>query len=640
MGFQVSPGVDIREIDLTNVIPAVSTTVGGIAMRSVWGPVDEIVLIDSENMLVDVFGKPNNDNFKGWFSAANFLSYGNALRVVRVVEEATAKNAVYSGAQTGSGLPTDEPSADGSSGPSIDATDYGITGVGVYIPNEQALEDARAGTTLASCDILAKYPGVLGNSIRVAMYNDPEAHATGNFIDADGSASGTVYNTLSAVFDTKPNNIIGLTDGTTGGSDYVTERGGANDEINILVIDHDGKFTGIPGTVLEKFELLSLASDAKSSDGSSNYLVDVINGSSDYIAIGKGLVWGSIDIDDTTNESTDVFGLGTYLVHLQGGAEGGTPQTGDYYQPLGDGRGYRLLEDAETVDVSLLIYGGADEESSSPPTDGSVGVISQRLVEIAEARKDCVAFISPAWWTVNPRNTTSESDRAGNIVRWRNEQWNKSSSYAVLDSGYKYQYDAYNDVYRWVPLNGDVAGLCVRTDGVADPWFSPAGYNRGQINRVVKLAHNPRQAHRDDLYQAGINPVVAFPGQGTILFGDKTALAKPSAFDRINVRRLFIVLEKAIATASKFQLFELNDQFTRSQFVAMVNPFLRDVKGRRGIFDFKVVCDSSNNTPEVIDTNRFVADIFIKPARSINFMTLNFIATRTGASFSEVAGAV
>jgi hypothetical protein len=628
MGFQVSPGVDIREIDLTNVIPAVSTTVGGIAMRSVWGPVDEIVLVDSENMLVDVFGKPNNDNYKGWFSAANFLSYGNALRVVRVIESDTARNANY-GRIDGGNTGADE---------LVDSTSYETTGSSsIYVSNEQDLEDQRNGTTLAGTDILAKYPGVLGNSIRIAMYNNPEAHATGNFIDADGASAGTTENTLSSVFDTKPNNQVG---GGEAGSDYVTERGGGQDEINVLVIDHNGEFTGVPGTILEKYELLSLAHDAKSSDGSSNYIVDVINGSSSYIAIGKGLAWGNVAIDDSTNDSTKTYIYGTYLVDLAYGNEGSTPEPGDYYLAEADGRGYRLLEDAETVDVSLLIYGGADEESDTIPTDGSPGVISQRLVEIAEARKDCVAFISPAWWTVDPRNTTTESDRAANIISWRNNDWNKSSSYAVVDSGYKYQYDAYNDVYRWVPLNGDVAGLCVRTDGVADPWFSPAGYNRGQINRVVKLAHNPRQAHRDDLYQAGINPVVAFPGQGTILFGDKTALAKPSAFDRINVRRLFIVLEKAIATASKFQLFELNDQFTRSQFVAMVNPFLRDVKGRRGIFDFKVVCDSSNNTPEVIDTNRFVADIFIKPARSINFMQLNFIATRTGASFSEVAGAV
>ena len=639
MGFQVSPGVDVREIDLTNVIPAVSTTVGAIAMRAQWGPVDEIVLIDSENMLVDTYGKPNNDNYKGWFTAANFLGYGNALRVVRVVESGSALNAVYAGGQTGSGIPTGEPAADGGFGTIADATDYGITGAGVYIPNEQALEDARAGATLASVDILAKYPGALGNGIRVAMYNDPEAHATGNFIDADGASSGTTYNTLSSVFDRKPND--NTLEGVGSGSDYVTERGGSNDEINVLVIDYAGEFTGVPGTVLEKYELLSLANDAKTDDGSSNYIVDVINGSSQYIAIGKGLVWGDIAIDDTTNASDDTFATGTYLVDLTGGADGSAPAASDFYN-AGSSRGYSLFEDAETVDVSLLLAGGADDETASAPAEGSASNndVAKALVTIAEARKDCVAFVSPAWWTTNPRTTTNESDRASNIINWRNNHWNKSTSYAVLDSGYKYQYDAYNDVYRWVPMNGDVGGLCVRTDQQADPWFSPAGYNRGQLQRVVKLAHNPRQAHRDDLYQAGVNPVVAFPGQGTILFGDKTALAKPSAFDRINVRRLFIVLEKAIATAAKFQLFELNDQFTRSQFVSMVQPFLRDVKGRRGIYDFKVVCDSSNNTPEVIDGNRFVADIFIKPARSINFMQLNFIATRTGASFSEVAGAV
>lgn len=632
MGFQVSPGVDVREIDATNVIPAVSTTVGGIAFRAQWGPVDEVQLIDSENSLVDVFGKPNDTNFKGWLTAANFLSYGNALRVVRVDDgsDGDSANANYSqGTDTGTEY-------------YADATSYGVSGTDIYIANEQELEDARAGTSLAATAVLAKYPGVLGNSLRVAMYNDPDAHVSGNFIDADGSSPGVTYNKLSSVFDQKPNDATYVTgaDGY-GGSEWVLDRGGSRDEVNILVIDHDGEFTGVPGTVLEKFELLSLASDAKTTDGSTNYFVDVINGSSQYIAFGKGLTWGSTEIDDSANVSTTDYGIGTLLVDLSSGNDGAAPSAGDYYT-AGTQRGYALLEDAETIDVSLLLAGAADDESSAVPASGSAAnnTIAQKVVEICEARKDCVAFVSPAWWTVNPRTTATESVRAENIITWRQSHWNKSTSYAVCDSGFKYQYDAYNDVYRWVPLNGDVAGLCVRTDQAADPWFSPAGYNRGQINRVVKLAHNPRQAHRDDLYQAQINPVVAFPGQGTILFGDKTALAKPSAFDRINVRRLFIVLEKAIATASKFQLFELNDQFTRSQFVAMVTPFLRDVKGRRGIYDFKVVCDSSNNTPNVIDGNRFVADIFIKPARSINFMQLNFIATRTGASFSEVAGAV
>jgi hypothetical protein len=626
MGFQVSPGVDVREIDLTNVIPAVSTTVGGIAIRAQWGPVDDVTLIDSENMLVDIFGKPNDDNFRGWFSAANFLSYGNALRVVRVDDggtgsSGTAVNANYDGTTAADG-DTDSP--------------YTGSNTVLYVANEQELEDARNGTSLNATAILAKYPGALGNSIRVILNSDYEGHTGSDMIDADGSGEGISYSDLSSIFDQYPNDA---TYGTAG-SAWVVERGGSDDEVNVVVIDHDGLFTGVPGTVLEKWELLSLCFGAKAQDGSSNYFVDVINGSSDYIAIGKGFEWGALSLTDAQGTSS-TYSAETFLCDLQSGNDGGAPSAGDFYT-LGGARGYALLEDGETVDVSLLIGGAADDESATGPVEGSPdnNTIAQALVEIAEARKDCVAFLSPAFWTVDPKATTDESDRASNLITWRREHWNKSTSYAVLDSGYKYQYDAYNDTYRWVPLNGDIGGLCVRTDGVADPWYSPAGYNRGQINRVVKLAHNPRQAHRDDLYQAGINPVVAFPGQGTILYGDKTALAKPSAFDRINVRRLFIVLEKAIATAAKYQLFELNDQFTRSQFVAMVEPFLRDVKGRRGIYDFKVVCDSSNNTPTIIDGNRFVADIFIKPARSINYMTLNFIATRTGASFSEVAGAV
>jgi phage tail sheath protein FI len=255
---------------------------------------------------------------------------------------------------------------------------------------------------------------------------------------------------------------------------------------------------------------------------------------------------------------------------------------------------------------------------------------------VAEVRKDCVAFVSPQSVSTGEVLSGNTSAVATSIIAYRNAI--TSSSYAVIDSGYKYQYDRYNDEYRWVPLNGDVAGLCARTDYTDDPWFSPAGLNRGQIKNVVKLAFNPRKTDRDNLYNAGVNPVASFPGQGVVLFGDKTALAKPSAFDRINVRRLFITLEKSISTAAKFQLFEFNDGFTRAQFKNIVEPFLRDVKGRRGITDFLVVCDETNNTSEVIDSNRFVADIYIKPARSINFIQLNFIATRTGASFNEIAG--
>jgi phage tail sheath protein FI len=260
---------------------------------------------------------------------------------------------------------------------------------------------------------------------------------------------------------------------------------------------------------------------------------------------------------------------------------------------------------------------------------------------VAEARKDCIAFVSPQKVSGGPIIGTN-SDAVEAMLLYKNGDGNlvtslPSSSYVVYDSGFKYQYDRYNDVYRWVPLNGDVAGLCARTDYTDDPWFSPAGFNRGQVKNVVRLGYNPRKADRDTLYVNGINPVVSFPGQGVVLYGDKTGLDKPSAFDRINVRRLFITLEKAISTSAKYQLFEFNDSFTRANFRNQVEPFLRDVKGRRGITDFKVVVDETNNTPEVIDTNRFVASIFIKPARSINFVQLDFVATRTGASFEEIA---
>ena len=318
---------------------------------------------------------------------------------------------------------------------------------------------------------------------------------------------------------------------------------------------------------------------------------------------------------------TDADGLANKYT-LSAGSDG----NGESAISLGDlAKGYDLYQDAAEIDVSLILTG-----KSRHGTNGT-GLLNYLIDNIAEVRKDCVVFGSP-----QKEDLIGETDPSAKIVDFRNST--TSSSYAVLDSGYKYQYDKYNDIYRWIPLNGDVAGLVVRTDDQRDPWFSPGGFNRGQIKNVVKLAFNPKKAYRDILYKNGINPVVAFPGQGTVLFGDKTLLAKPSAFDRINVRRLFIVLEKAISTAAKFTLFEFNDEFTRAQFVSLVEPFLRDVQGRRGIYDYRVVCDESNNTGEVIDRNEFVGDIYIKPARAINFIQLNFIAVRTGVEFSEVVG--
>jgi hypothetical protein len=283
---------------------------------------------------------------------------------------------------------------------------------------------------------------------------------------------------------------------------------------------------------------------------------------------------------------------------------------------------YSYFTNKENIDISLVLTGNAST------------TVQQYVIDnIVNSRKDCVAFISPPSTAV----INTSGNESTNITTWL-ASLARSSSYVVADSGWKYQFDAYNNMYRWIPLNGDIAGLCVYTDSVADPWFSPAGFNRGAIKNCIRLAWNPTKTYRDTLYAAGVNPVVTFPGQGTVLFGDKTLQSKPSAFDRINVRRLFIVLEKAISRAAQYSLFEINDNYTQTQFISLVTPYLRTIQGRRGITDFKVVCDSTNNTPAVVDANQFVGDIYIKPARSINFIQLNFIAVGTGVDFNTVVG--
>ncbi len=418
-------------------------------------------------------------------------------------------------------------------------------------------------------------------------------------------------------------------------SDDVSAAGGSNDELHIVVVDEDGGITGTAGTILETFEGLSQASDAKNSTGGSNYYVDVLYADSKYIywmdheatLANAGSAKKGQTFDNTFTQT-----IKTISTSLSGGVDGSSAFTPTNAELA---TAFDRFNDAENVDINLLIAG-----PSQTSADATGDTLATKVIDIAEARKDIVAFISPARDDVVSKSGSDVSDPIKQTVNVKAfADGLSSSSYAVIDSGYKYMYDKYNDVYRYVPLCGDIAGLCARTDNVADSWFSPGGFNRGQIRGAVKLAFNPNQTQRDELYKARVNPVVTFPGQGTVLFGDKTAQAKPSAFDRINVRRLFITLEKAISTAAKFQLFEFNDEFTRAQFRNLVEPFLRDVQGRRGITDFSVVCDDTNNTGEVIDRNEFRADIFIKPARSINFIQLNFIATRTGVAFSEVAGA-
>jgi phage tail sheath protein FI len=563
MAFQVSPGVQVREIDLTNVVPAVSTSIGAVAIASTKGPIGEIVTVTSEKDLVDKFGVPTDDTAPYFFNAAAFLKYGNNLKVVRAAGTG-AKNATAGTSSAGTGL---------------------------LIKNKDQYEASFANGQATQGVFAARTAGALGNSIAVS-YVTANVTAWGAWDYADQ-------------FDSKP-----------GTSPYTTSKNGSNDEMHIIVIDHDGLITGQAGTVLERFAYVSQARDAKKFDGSTNYYKEVINGTSNYI-------WW-LDHESTltnagqTANRTFTTETTPYEKTLAGGADGATVDEGD----LDDA--YQLFNDAETIDVNLLI--------GAPTLAGQNGQTqANNLIAIAENRKDLVAFVSPPI-SATVTSTTPMAD----VIDFAADL--TASSYSVMDSTALKVYDKYNDVYRWIPAAGHVAGLCANTDNVADAWFSPGGFTRGQLLGITKIAFNPKKAERDELYKNSINPITAFPGQGTVLFGDKTMQRKPSAFDRINVRRLFIVLEKAIATAAKYQLFELNDEFTRAMFRNMTEPFLREIKGRRGITDFKVVCDSTNNTGEIIDSNQFIADIYIKPARSINFITLNFIATRTGVDFAEIGG--
>jgi len=642
MAFQVSPGVNVSEIDLTTVVPAVSTSIGAIAGHFRWGPVDKRVLVSQETALVSTFQKPNANTAEDFFTATNFLSYANALQVVRVV--ATGNSSVATSARN--------------------ATTNAANTLNTVIKNEDDYEDNYSTGISNVGEWVAKYPGELGNSLKISVC--PSAQAWSNAIS--GTIAVTTQTTTvtgtSTFFDTQlvvgdlleigpdkekvrvsaianstvltlerkytGNTVTGYAatrywefynffDIAPGTSTYANTAGATADEMHIAVVDEDGEWTGVKNQVIEVFPVVSMASDAKTEDGRSNYYKDVINNRSKY-------VWWTKHHASNTNAGkkasgvTFVGGTDVQTSSFVNGRDGNTPTNANYLL------GYDKFKNAEEVDVTILLGAAAN------------AVRARYLIEqICEVRKDCVAVISPEKADVVDNRLYAGSETE-DIIAYRDTL--PSSSYGIMDSGWKYQYDKYNDVYRYIPANGDVAGTMARTDNLRDPWYSPAGFNRGQIKNVVKMAFTPNKAERDELYKKGINPITTFPGQGTVLFGDKTLLAKPSAFDRINVRRLFIVLEKAISTASKFTLFEFNDEFTRANFVNLVEPFLRDVQGRRGITDFRVVCDETNNTPEVIDRNEFIGDIFIKPARSINFIQLNFVAVRTGVEFSEVVGQV
>jgi len=783
MAFLVSPGVQVTEKDLTNVVPAVSASIGAFAGPFKWGPTDTAITCASEGDLLLNFGKPDGLHARSFLTAASYLKYGNALKVSRSAG-ADCNNAVStflaqteltviaSGSYSGTTISTFTSTIDtitlgkttqtatvyigtnsttttstvtsssytpaytiitnitrnsgstssisfstignvitatltvgSTSGTFTSGTSviqlsslYASAGSGtgsnslIKIGNiDQFNNNTAVSSTTSDVSFVARYPGALGNSLGVFVVTARTAPTDSyakqfDYIPTFNSNNPTVVTAMASTTSstaasatiTVPQlafSALPLTTSmyvvssanlpehgpakvnsfTATGSNYtvtLSENQAAYavgtafkffeaDEIHALVVDLDGGISGTSGTVLEKFQNLSLLSDGKRADGTNNFYKDYINRNSSYV-YSAGFAANYFTGDEIASTDSTYIQLpdrGDALSHILGGVNylsgviGPTKSSGYDGASIGAAgdiaTALDVFADAATIDVNLLFTGDFSG-------DTSLGTGEQKAQEIAEARKDTIAFISapPLLY-----QKTSEPAKQTAILAKFNDGTAARNSYSVFDSSPLYVYNKYQDNYIWIPACGHMAGLCANTDLVADAWFSPAGYNRGNLKSVTKLAFNPTQTSRDELYKASVNPIVSFPGQGIILFGDKTAQAKPSAFDRINVRRLFIILEKAIATAAKYQLFELNDRFTQAMFRNMVEPFLREIAGRRGITDFLVVCDSTNNTPEVIDTNRFVADIYIKPARSINFISLNFIATRTGVSFAEVAGA-
>ena len=757
MAFQVSPGVNTSEIDLTNVVVAAATSTGGTVARFRWGPIEEVTLVTDEDNLVELFQKPNDDTFEQFFTAANFLSYANALNVVRAANttvgnaaaphNSAANTAAYTSMQVrdsdhyfttfdpeqggaiGGGVsnfanngpflakwagelgnslkvsicPSDRPASDGNLTGTVawDQSGSALSGTGTLFIDELRVGDlikisgetgnhliiSITNATTAGCVALdssddADVTATTATRLKRSVFSTPSGNLKGTVaVTADSTTvtgTGTLFDIQMQVGDTitvngeskrvatiTSNTVIvtsekflaaassqaysreweyrgAFNEGPPTTSSYATDKGVTNDEIHVAVIDEDGDWAGTKGEVIEAHANLSVASGARDDQGEDVFYKNYINKFSSYIwwldhptinsidHAGNGTIvtrgsatfraWGATA--NATGQTTNEFFNGSQQLTLsfQGGDDGTAPSSADVI------RGYDEFKSAEDVDVSLIMTAN----------HGST-VVRHVINNIAEHRKDCVAFFSPE--KADVVGVTSSSTATDNVVDYR-DTVNQNSSYAVMDSGYKHMFDKHNDKFRFVPLNGDIAGLCARTDADRDPFFSPGGFTRGQVKGVVRLPYNPKKAERDKLYQSQVNPVVSFPGEGTVLFGDKTQLTKPSAFDRINVRRLFILLEKAIANAARFQLFEFNDEFTRSQFVSMVEPFLRDIQGRGGIQDFRVVCDASNNTAQVVDSNQFRGDIFIKPSRSINFIQLNFVAVRSGVEFSEVVGAV
>ena len=651
----VSPGVAVREVDLTTSVRNEPTSIGGVCILAQKGPIDQVVTVESEEQLTEIFGKPNTTNHQYWFSAAAFLMYSNTLKVSRILTTG-AVNACQSGTAILIKNDNHYEYGDGTTGP----FNGGTANVGIV-----AARTAGAwGNNLKVeyCNTAAGYSQTAKTTTSTTMVAGhhivPLTAATdfnvGDIIylqEADGqkyritditglnativrypttTAVGVASAIGSAVNVDREWRYADQFDKAPGTSQFATDRDGVNDELHIIVVDEGSGITGVAGEILEKYENVSKASDALTSNGTANYYADVLFAQSSYIhwmdhPIGA-TNWGSAakGITFTAPAGLAVESASLGAAAGQQGVGGTTAATeGQRQTAYTDAFG-----DSDTEDVNMIIAGPASVDNAGATTHGVF------ITDLVEKRKDCVGTISPdrsdVVYVVNSYSQTNNVKGYFDLLG--------SSSYTIYDSGYTKMYDRYNDVYRYVPLNGHVAGCMARTDTTNDPWWSPAGIARGQIRGSVGLAYNPSQTERDTLYRARINPVVAFPGEGTMLFGDKTGLARNSAFSRINVRRLFLTIEEAIKLAARSVLFEFNDEFTRENFKAMVDPYLRDVQARRGITDFLTVCDETNNTGQVIDNHEFRADFYIKPARSINFITLTFIAVRTDVSFSEVVG--
>jgi len=643
MASQVSPGILVKERDLTNaVVTGVLQIRAAHASSFVKGPVGQIVNINSQKELISVFGQPNENNAEDWLVASEFLNYGGRLAVVRtdggVLNATTGVAGIKIATEEDwlAGAGTAEQFAARSAGT------WGNSLLGVIVDKGPDyiidLASAPSTATIAVGDAIAFSGGVTGTVIsgtQDALVITTSASITTSSTFTDGGSTIA----LESVKDWYLNTTIGSTGiklsaigPRPGSTQHALDNGASDDAVHFAVIDTTGEISGAANTILERFTYLSKITDATSDENANIYYKSVVNTFSKFMFVGTspstdanmtGEAWDQA----TTAVTGAVARVGNFSDQLENGADDFLYTTGEFQGAMD------LFLDTEETDIDFVLMGG------SMATETDTKAKATKVLAIADGRKDCVAFVSPhkANQIASSGNTalTSIQQKENTIAFFDGLA---STSYAVFDSGYKYVYDRFSDKYRYIPCNGDIAGLCVQTSNVQEDWYSPAGLNRGGILNAVKMAYNPNKADRDELYQSRINPVTSLKGQGTVLFGDKTALAAPSAFDRINVRRLFLNLEKRARVLAEGVLFELNDATTRSGFASALNSYLSEVQARRGVTDYLVVCDESNNTPDVIDRNEFVAEIYVKPTRSINFITVTFTATKTGVSFSEVVG--